>query len=187
MDELVNLLIEYGVVGLAVVAFAEAFFFPVPPDALLVPLTLMAPERGFWYALSCTFASTAGALFGHFLGKQAGRPLLMRFAKKRLTRVEDLFRQYGGWAVAFAALTPVPFKIFTIAAGVFLVRRRIVFVSSLLGRGIRFLFEVLVVDFMGSTAVAFLKDYLGPITFGIGVLLIGWAGWCAWRRRRSVG
>ncbi len=185
MDDLVEFLLQYGLAGLLVVAFVEASFFPVPPDALLIPLVLLKPGRGLWYAFLCTLASAAGGLFGHFLGKLAGRPLLEHYVQgRRLARIEDLFQKYGGWAVAFAALTPVPYKVFTIAAGVFLVRRRIVFVSSLLGRGVRFFFEALVVDLMGPAAVALLKKYSGPVTFGLGVLLVGAAVWYTWYRQK---
>ncbi|MDH7577473.1 MAG: VTT domain-containing protein [Bacillota bacterium] len=185
MNELADLLLEYGAAGLIVVAFAEASFFPVPPDALLIPLVLVEPRRGIWYAFLCTVASAGGGLFGHFLGKRAGRPLLERLSRgRRLDRIEDLFQKYGGWAVAFAALTPIPYKVFTIAAGVFLVRRRVVFVSSLLGRGLRFFFEALLVDLMGPAAVNFLKRYSEPVTFGLGVLLLGAAVWYTWYRQR---
>ncbi len=185
MNGFIEFLLQYGLTGLILVAFAEASFFPIPPDTLLVPLVLVEPGRGFWYAFVCTIASAAGSLFGHFLGKQAGRPLLERFVQgSRLARVEDLFQKYGGWAVAFSALTPVPYKVFTVAAGVFFVKPRVVFVGSLLGRGLRFFFETLVVDIMGPTAVAFLKNYSGPATFGLGVLLIGLAVWYTWYRKK---
>ncbi|HAA88984.1 MAG: Phosphoesterase PA-phosphatase related protein [Thermoanaerobacterales bacterium 50_218] len=186
MNDLIGLLLRYGALGLIVVAFAEASFFPVPPDALLIPMVLAAPENAVLYALICTLASAAGGLFGHFLGKRAGRPLLNRLAPERyLLKVEELFQRFGGWAVAFAALTPIPYKVFTIAAGVFLVRKRILFLSSLLGRGLRFYLEALTVEFMGPAAVDFLKQYSGPLTFALGLIIIGWAGWYTWWKQRK--
>jgi undecaprenyl-diphosphatase len=186
MSDLIGLLLQYGIIGLVVVAFAEASFFPVPPDALLIPLALAAPEKALFYALICTLASSAGGLVGYFLGKQAGRPLLNRLTPKQyLLKVEELFQRFGGWAIAFAALTPVPYKVFTIAAGVFLVKKRILLISSLLGRGLRFYLEALTIKFMGPTAVDFLKQYSGPLTFALGVLIIVWAVWYTWWKQRK--
>lgn len=184
MDRAVEGLIDHGVWGLILVAFMEASFFPVPPDLLLIPLTLLSPLKGLWYALLCTLSSTLGALFGRWIGLRLGRPILERFGSARqIEVVERWFRTYGGWAVAFAGLTPIPFKLFTIAAGVFEVRLRPVIAGSLLGRGLRFFFEVAVILMMGERAVEYLSRYSGWITFIGGILLIGWL-FVRRRRRR---
>ncbi|MBC7347000.1 MAG: DedA family protein [Clostridia bacterium] len=184
MEQLMDLLTGYGVWGLAVVAFVEASFFPVPPDVLLIPLALMQPSLALVYAVVTTLSSTAGGLFGRWIGLKAGRPLLARFASgKRIQEVETWFERYGGWAVAFAALTPVPYKVFTIAAGVFRVPVLPVLWGSLGGRAVRFFFEALVIMFLGEKALDFLARYTGPLTLAGGLLLVAWL---VWRRRRRA-
>jgi membrane protein YqaA with SNARE-associated domain len=166
---------QYGLWGLALVAFIEAIFFPVPPDVLLIPMAVVSPSQGLLYALITTLSSTAGGLVGRWLGMKAGRPLLARFASARAIRqVEAWFAQYGGWAVAFAALTPVPYKVFTIASGVFGVGLLPVLWGSLGGRGARFFFEAVVIMALGNEAVELLGRYSGPITLGAGLLVVLW-------------
>ncbi|HHV62966.1 MAG TPA: DedA family protein [Firmicutes bacterium] len=175
LNTIVEGLASYGIWGLVVVAFIEASFFPVPPDILLIPLALIDPLKALWYALLCTLASTAGGVFGQWIGLKAGRPLLEHFASQRhIHLVEKWFKRYGGLAVAFAALTPIPYKVFTIAAGVFKVGVRPVIWGSLLGRGLRFFFEAGMILLMGKHAVDYLARYSGPITFMAGVILVAW-------------
>ncbi|HHY97957.1 MAG TPA: phosphatase PAP2 family protein [Firmicutes bacterium] len=167
---------QYGALGLSVVAFAEASFFPIPPDIILIPLCLTSTRLSLWYAFLCTVSSTLGGFFGYLIGARAGRPLLEKFAGKERTRqTETLFGKYGGWAVLIAALTPIPYKVFTIAAGVFRIDKMTFLWASIIGRGIRFFLEALLIMFMGQAATQFLARYSGPLTFGIaGLLIIGY-------------
>ncbi|MDK2931889.1 MAG: hypothetical protein PWR07_2020 [Bacillota bacterium] len=175
-EAIIQALMAYGVAGIVVVAFAEASFFPIPPDVLLVPLAVLNPGKALAYAFLCTIASSVGGLFGWEIGQKLGRAVLSRTALRNIlpvsyvTKAEGMFRRHGGLAVAFAALTPIPYKAFTIAAGVFSVRPDVVFVASLAGRGARFFFEAAVVMVMGEGATAFLQQHLGPITLAAGIL-----------------
>ncbi len=175
LNTVIDFFFEYGVWGLALVAFIEASFFPIPPDIFLIPLALAKPIMGFWYALICTLSSTLGAVFGRWIGLKVGRPFLNKLGSEgQIKTVESWFRNYGGWAVAFAGLTPIPFKLFTIASGVFEVHLRQLIIGSLLGRSLRFFFEVAVIVLMGEQAVEYLSQYSGPITFIGGLILIAW-------------
>lgn len=112
--------LPYGELGLFAVAFMESSFFPVPPDLLLIPLVLLSPERGLWYAFITTLGSVLGALLGYYIGIKGGRPILIKIAGvKKTESVEKYFKKYGDWAIGIAAFTPIPYKVFTIAAGVF--------------------------------------------------------------------
>jgi undecaprenyl-diphosphatase len=187
LEALIQSFARYGVWGLLIVAFAEASFFPVPPDALLIPLAMVNASMALAYALLTTLSSTAGGLFGRWLGIKVGRGLLTRVVSPKLIHhLERWFTRYGGWAVAFAALTPVPYKAFTIASGVFGVPPGPVLWGSLVGRGARFFFEALVVLFMGEQAQDFLTRYSGPITFLGGAALLGWL-LIHWGRRKTNG
>jgi undecaprenyl-diphosphatase len=136
---MIHVLLEYGWIGLLFVSMAEASFLPVAPDLLLVPIASANHQLAFLYALLALGGSLVGALFGHFLGSKAGYPILRKFmSEDRLKQVRGMFDRYGIWAVIVAGLIPLPFKLFTISAGVFKMRRRTLLIGALIGRGIRF-------------------------------------------------
>ena len=113
LDAANEFLLDHGLIGLIITAFAEASFFPLPPDVILIPLSLLRPQLGFLYAAVATVASSLGGVFGALLGFYLGRPVLEYFSsQKRIDQVAGLFHRYGGWAVALAALTPIPYKVF---------------------------------------------------------------------------
>jgi len=166
-------LLQYGPLGLFLVSFAESVFFPVPPDLVLLPLAMMNPGLAFWYALLCTSASVAGAVFGYLLGGKAGRPLLAKFMRKeRIAEVERLFTKYGGWAVGIAAFTPIPFKVFTLTGGIFKVPLMPFLFASILGRGARFFLEGGLVFFLGDRAQTLLGRNFEMFTLGLTVAVI---------------
>lgn len=175
-ESITQALMAYGVAGIVVVAFAEASFFPIPPDVLLVPMAVLNPGKALVYAFLCTVFSSLGGLFGWEIGQRVGRAVLNRPMLRSaipmgyVNKAEGLFRRHGGLAVAFAALTPIPYKAFTIAAGFFRVRPDVVFLASLAGRGARFFFEAAVVMAMRERATTFLQQHLGPITLAAGIL-----------------
>ncbi len=151
-------LLEYGPLGLFLVAFFESTVFPIPPDVLLLPLCLMNPRLSWWYAFLTTAASILGAFLGYAAGRKAGRPVVEKsFAREMVEKVEVLFKKYGGWAVGIAAFTPVPYKVFTFGAGVFRVPLLTFAVASVIGRAGRFFLEGGMVYFLGERA----RTYLG--------------------------
>lgn len=104
-----NHLLHYGPLGLAVLSFSEAVFFPVPPDVLLVPLVLLDPANGPLYGLITVASSVTGGLVGYALGRRVGRPLLVRLVgEQRVEPLERYFQRYGVTAVGLAAFTPLP-------------------------------------------------------------------------------
>ncbi|MFN2427842.1 MAG: YqaA family protein, partial [Candidatus Binatia bacterium] len=106
---------------LAGVSFAESSFFPIPPDVLLAPMALARPARWWKLALITTIASVLGGIFGYVIGYtalQAVTPLLHRFDYwHHFETARDWFARYGFWAIFVAGFTPIPYKVFTIAAG----------------------------------------------------------------------
>ena len=118
-----NLITGFSV--LFIWSFAESSFFPIPPDPVMWALVMVNPELWWLYALVTTIASVLGALFGYFIGDKAGRPILKKFIKgteeekeAKMDKVESLFREYENMAILIAALTPIPYKIFTIMGGI---------------------------------------------------------------------
>lgn len=163
----------YGPFGLFLLAFAESSFFPVPPDVLLIAMSLQEPRLAPWYALVTTVGSVLGGVFGYFIGTKAGRPLLDRWvAHERIRKMEKLFHRYGGWAVAIAGFTPIPYKVFTIGAGLFRINKGVFLLASLLSRGTRFFLEGFLIFFLGSAANTLLSSYLEIITISVTVLIL---------------
>ena len=127
--------------GLFALAFMESSFFPIPPDCILIPMCLIKPEESLLYATIATLGSAIGGMFCYAIGKFGGRPALDFFFKKqqeKIVEVEKLYNKYGVWAVGAAAFTPIPYKIFTIASGVFKMNLLGFTLASIAGRGLRF-------------------------------------------------
>lgn len=173
IDQIINLLMEYGIIGLAILSFTESSFFPIPPDSLLIPLSLLNPKHAFFYALITTTASVIGGLFGYLIGEKVGRPLIKRFLKeKSINKAEAYFNKYGGWAVLIAGLTPVPYKLFNIASGVFKIKKSVFIIACILGRGVRFFIEASILYFMVGNAKTFIAQYFDVITVGLTLSLV---------------
>lgn len=118
-------------------------------------------------------ASVFGAVFGYFLGRKLGRPLLFRFMKKeKMSDLEQLFKKYGGWAVGVAAFTPIPYKVFTIAGGIFNVSMTSFLLASFIGRGGRFFLEAAFVFFLGEKAQALLGGKFEILTLLLTVAVV---------------
>lgn len=175
LADMLALFQAYGAWGLLVLAFTESSFFPIPPDLMLIPLSLAKPDRALWYALLCTAASVSGGYLGYILGRVVGQPLLTRIASEQtIDRVGDLFTRYGVWAVFFAGLTPIPYKVFTISAGLFSMPVPAFILGSVLGRGLRFFLVASLIMFIGEEAVAFISanfNWLTVVVAGGAILL----------------
>jgi len=170
--------LPYGELGLFAVAFMESSFFPVPPDLLLIPLVLLNPEKGLWYAFITTLGSVLGALLGYYIGIKGGRPILIKIAGvKKTESVEKYFKKYGDWAIGIAAFTPIPYKVFTIAAGVFRHAIKNLIIISIIGRGARFFLEAGLLMFLGPEILTFIENYfeLFTILVVIGVVAFYYA------------
>ncbi len=176
-----------GPAALAVITAAESVFFPFPPDPLLIALALRNPDAALLLALLTTVASVAGGLVGHWLGQHFGRPLLQRLHSSKVERVESMFVRYGFWSVAIAGLTPIPYKVFTVSAGVFAVPRAQFVLASLLGRGLRFGTFGVLIFFWGDRFEAFFAEQFDVVVIALTLgLVIGIAGWLVWSQRRRA-
>lgn len=165
---------NYAPIGLAVIGFAESSFFPIPPDVIMIPLAFINPSLSFFYAGITTISSVIGGLFGYFIGHKGGKPLVNRFiSEEKLYHVKLYYNRYDVWAVAVAGLSPIPYKVFTIAAGLFdLNLKRFIF-ASFLGRGGRFFLIGGLIFFFGPTIKPFLTKNLELLTIVFTLLLIG--------------
>jgi membrane protein YqaA with SNARE-associated domain len=99
----------WAVAILVINSFTESIFNPIPPDPLLIGMSVLNPNLALLYAALVTASSVIGALVGHWLGLRFGRPLVLKFvSQQKVDRVEGMFQRYGSWAVLVAAFTPYP-------------------------------------------------------------------------------
>jgi undecaprenyl-diphosphatase len=145
---------SWGLIGLAVVSASEAMFQPAPPDLLVIPMVLNSNgsiAEIFAIVLTATIFSVLGSLGGYAIGVYAGRPFLEKFASPNtISRIDNLFLKYGSMGVFIAAISPIPYKAFAWAAGSGKMNIRLFIFAGLLGRGIRFGLEGIVLGFYGE-------------------------------------
>ncbi|MCQ5363465.1 DedA family protein [Anoxybacillus salavatliensis] len=166
-------LLEFGVIGLVIVSFTESSFFPIPPDVLLIPLSIAQPEKALWFSFLTTVASVFGALLGWYIGKKFGRPILRYFiSDEKMNKVEQYFQQYGAMAIVIAGFTPIPYKVFTIFSGISNVNIRTLLFWSFIGRGARFFAEGLIIFTLGAQAKTFIEQHFTTITIVGGIVMI---------------
>ena len=160
-------------------AFAESSFFPIPPDALLIPMAALNPSRSFFYAAITSVASVLGGMFGYLIGYWLYQSIgvrIIRFYKleKGFNKVSAAYRRYAGWAVGTAGFTPLPYKLFTIAAGAVRppVKFTVFVVASALSRSARFFLVASVIFLFGDTIKNFILGHLGLLSIAFVVLLV---------------
>ncbi len=168
-----GLALKYGALALALNAFIEAIFFPIPPDILLITLSSINPQKALFYSFVATLFSTFGGVFGYYLGYLGGRPLAERFfGKEKVERVHRLYESYESLIILLAGFTPLPYKVFTITSGVLFASLWKLVVFSLLGRGLRFFTEGALFFFFGSRINSFVMENLDTIFIGVGTVLL---------------
>ncbi len=177
----------YAPAALAVLAFAESSFFPIPPDVLLISLCLISPAHSFGYALLCTVSSVLGGMFGYGIGRYGGRPILERFmSAPKIRTVERYYQRYDVWAVGLAGFTPIPYKVFTVSAGTFLLDFKRFILASFVGRGGRFFLVAALFYFFGEPIGAFVKRSLNLLSVAFAVLLVGGFAAIHWWSKRKA-
>ena len=164
---------------LALVSFAESSVFPLPPDALMIPMILARPDRAFLIAALCLGASVAGGLAGYAIGALAfealGRPILEALGKgEAMAEFAAGFNEAGFWAVLIAGVTPVPYKVVTIMSGWTGMPLATFVATSVLARGIRFFAVAWLLRHFGAPVRAFIERRLGIVfTLAVTVLIAG--------------
>ena len=128
---------------LTATSVAESSFFPVPVDVLLAPMVLARRDKAWWYATLATLGSVAGAVIGYYIGQflfdQVAQPIIdLYHFQEKFVYVQSLFEKYGVWIIFIAGFSPIPYKIFTITAGVVGMPLLPFILTSLVARGARF-------------------------------------------------
>ncbi len=170
----------YSVPALALLAFAEASFFPVPPDMLLLAMALALPQRSYTYALVCSLGSVTGGMLGYVIGWGLWDLLQGYFYHyipgidaESFARVGDLFSVYDFWIIFAAGFTPIPYKLFTIAAGVFSINFPVFVLASAIGRSLRFFLLAALFHKFGSRARQFIERYFNLLSLLLLAIVVG--------------
>ncbi len=168
----------YGAWALFLVAIAESSFFPVPPDFLLIALAVANPKRSLWFAAIATAGSVIGAGIGYWIGlefyERLGRPIVEFYgAQDSYSHVQSLYREWDSLAVGIAGFTPIPFKVFTIAAGAFQLDLFTFFLASSISRGARFCLVGGLIWWFGPGIRTFIERYLNWLAVLAVVLFVG--------------
>ncbi len=167
----------YGSWALFILAFSESSFFPIPPDVLLIALAVGKPQKAFHFALISSAGSALGGCFGYLIGWQFMASVGERIVEwyglgGKIAQIEALYNQYDAWAVGIAGFTPIPYKVFTIAAGMFKINFLVFVMASLISRSARFFLVGGLIYLFGPKIQIFIDRYFNILTVAFSVLLI---------------
>ena len=169
---------KHALPALAAVSFAESSFFPVPPDVVLVPMALANPQKARLYALVCTIASVLGGMLGYAIGAllydTLGQWLIKVYGYgENFDAFREAYAKWGAWIILIKGLTPIPFKIVTIASGFAGYNLFYFVVLSLITRGARFFLEAELLRIYGEPIRDFIERRLTLVTTSFVVAVVG--------------
>jgi len=167
----------YGTWALFALAFCESSFFPVPPDVLLIALSVALPKKSLRYALVCSVGSILGGSLGYLIGWQfmrvAGDAIIGFYGfLEKYEYIQALYTKYDAWAVGIAGFTPIPYKVFTITAGAFRVNFLVFFLASAISRSARFFMVGGLIYLFGPQIRSFIERYFNTLAIAFVILLI---------------
>jgi membrane protein YqaA with SNARE-associated domain len=178
---------RYAPLALFILAFAESVFFPVPPDILLIALVLGYSRKAFIYASYCTLGSVSGAMAGYLIGhfawiNQSGDftgfanvffDNIPGFSIDLFNSIKELYSRWDFWIIFTAGFAPVPYKLFTVTAGVFEINLLLFVVASLVSRGARFFILTVLLWEYGNSIKHFIEKYFNMLALAFTVCLLG--------------
>jgi membrane protein YqaA with SNARE-associated domain len=169
----------YALWILAAVAFAESSFFPVPPDIMLLPMSLARPRRAWLFAALCTVASVAGGVLGYAIGAllydSLGHWLIQLYGLgDKVEAFRASYAQWGAWIIIGKGLTPIPYKLVTITSGFAGYNIWLFILCSVIARGGRFFVVAVVLNRYGDVIRAEIEKRLGLwVALGAAVIVLG--------------
>ena len=164
--------------SLAAVSFAESSFFPIPPDVMMVPMVLARREQAFRIAFVCTIASVIGGMFGYAIGyfllESVGQWLINLYhMQDKVGQFQAMYGQYGAAIILLKGLTPIPFKLVTIASGIAKFNFPLFVILATITRAARFFIIAALLKRFGEPVQAFIEKRLNYFAWGFLILLLG--------------
>ena len=168
---------RYALWALAIVAFAESSFFPIPPDILLIPLIIAKPKNAYLIAFIAMIASVFGGSLGYYIGLKLYETvgiIIINFyhAQQLFLEFQAQFNKYGAAAVLFAGVTPFPYKIITISSGIAGMSFYQFLIFSIIARGARFFIIAILLRLYGEPIRNFIERHLNLLFIIFMVLLV---------------
>ena len=162
---------------LAGVSFAESSVFPIPPDAMLIPMCVARPDQAYRYATICTIASVIGGVAGYFIGyflfDALAAPVLAAYGyADALLRFQDWYDHWGALVILIKGLTPIPYKIVTIASGAAHFNFAVFMAASIATRGARFFLLAFLLRRFGPPIRDFIERRLTLVTTGAAAAIV---------------
>lgn len=178
---------RYGAAALFLLSFAEASFFPIPPDPLLIALVLGATKKAFRFAAICLIGSVTGAILGYVIGhflwwtpsdEFTGIAYFFfnnipGFTEKAFYDIQNLYFEFDFWIIFTAGFTPLPYKVITISSGAFNINFLMFIVASIIGRGARFFLVSVLIWKFGQQIKSFIDKYFNWLAIAFTILLVG--------------
>jgi len=157
-------------------SFAESSFFPIPPDVMLAPMCLARPAKAFYFAFITTLASVLGGVLGYLIGQysfELVEPVLATLHYQgKFELVKQWFVEWGFWAILIAGFSPIPYKLFTIAAGMLGMFFLPFVLASIAGRGARFFLVAFLISLGGDDLRDKLNDYIEKIGWAVTLIIV---------------
>jgi membrane protein YqaA with SNARE-associated domain len=167
----------YGTWALFALSFCESSFFPIPPDVLLITLSVVLPKKSLRYALVCSVGSILGGCFGYLIGWQfmatVGDAIIRFYGfTDKYEYIRQLYSLYDAWVVGIAGFTPIPYKVFTITAGAFRINFIVFLLASAVSRSARFFIVGGLIYLFGPKIQTFIERYFNALAIIFIILLI---------------
>tara|TARA_Y100000590_G_scaffold169086_1_gene193685 strand:+ start:2870 stop:3451 length:582 start_codon:yes stop_codon:yes gene_type:complete len=169
---------KYALPTLGIVSFSDSIFFPIPPDIILIPMTLANQKKAWIYASVCTSSSVIGALLGYFIGfflfEEIGKTLMEFYGyEQKFLTFQNWYNNYGILIILIAGLTPLPYKVFTIMSGFLGLPLGVFILGSVISRGLRYFAICALLWWIGEPIKLFIEKYLFWLVFLFVFLFFG--------------
>lgn len=173
---------KYATTYLAVLTFAESVFFPIPPDVMLAPMVLSQPKKAWYLAAITSISSVIGGIVGYFLGAYLYEPVVLPFIEmmhyeQKFETIVSYFNDYGVMVVFLAGFTPIPYKLFTVSAGMLAMAFWPFVIASAIGRGMRFFLVAGILYFGGEKMEHKIRQYVDFLGWLVVALIVGLIGY----------
>ena len=162
---------------LSFISFIESSIFPVPPDIILIPMSIVNKARAFFYALVCTISSVLGGLVGYIIGSLLFNTIGIMIIdfydlNENVDDFKEYYRLYGAWIVIVAGFTPFPFKVITLSSGLFNLNIIVFITCAIISRGARFYLLSFLIYYYGEKVKNFIDKYFNILSYLLIIVLL---------------
>lgn len=173
---------KYATYYLAILTFSESVFFPIPPDVMLAPMVLSQPKKAWFLASITSISSVVGGIVGYLLGAYLYEPVVLPFIEMmhyqdKFATIVSYFEQYGVFVVFLAGFTPIPYKLFTVSAGMLAMAFWPFVIASAIGRGMRFFLVAGILYFGGEKMEHKIRQYVDFLGWLVVLLILALIGY----------